>query len=184
MICWSTASHSVKRGPSVSCVMPRILSPTSALKSTRVRPSLTICSGAHSFASSAAGSVLDLSTRNAAYGTSNLAKVARAAAMARTRAKARRAAAHLAAVATGPLGALSHDEVGVVFEALATPLAPHVAVALASTCHGLRVPTVAALAAGGEAASLPPPLSADATLRPPARPRERPRPGRNGWRSL
>ena len=66
--------------------------------------------------------------------------------MARTRAKARRAAAHLAAVATGPLGALSHDEVGVVFEALAEPLEPHVAVALASTCHGLRAPTAAALA--------------------------------------
>ena len=65
--------------------------------------------------------------------------------MARTRAKARRAA-HLAAVATGPLGALSHDEVGVVFEALAEPLEPHVAVALASTCHGLRAPTAAALA--------------------------------------
>ena len=65
--------------------------------------------------------------------------------MARTRAKARRAA-HLAAVATGPLGALSHDEVGVVFEALAEPLAPHVAVALASTCHGLQAPTAAALA--------------------------------------
>ena len=65
--------------------------------------------------------------------------------MARTRAKARRAA-HLAAVATGPLGALSHDEVGVVFEALAEPLEPHVAVALASTCLGLRVPTAAALA--------------------------------------
>ena len=49
-------------------------------------------------------------------------------------------------MASGPLGALSHDEVGVVFEALATPLEPHVAVALASTCRGLRVPTVAALA--------------------------------------
>ena len=65
--------------------------------------------------------------------------------MARTRARSR-AAARLAAVATGPLGALSHDEVGVVFEALADPLEPHVAVALASTCAGLRVPTTAALA--------------------------------------
>ena len=65
--------------------------------------------------------------------------------MARTRARSR-AAAHLAAVATGPLGALSHDEVGVVFEALAEPLEPHVAVALASTCRGLRVPTAAVVA--------------------------------------
>ena len=55
-------------------------------------------------------------------------------------------AAHLAAVPTGPLGALSHDEMGVVFEALADSLAPHVAVALASTCHGLRVPTAAVVA--------------------------------------
>ena len=57
-----------------------------------------------------------------------------------------RAAARLAAVPTGPLGALSHDEVGVVFQALISPVAPLVAVALASTCHGLRVPVKAVLA--------------------------------------
>ena len=56
-----------------------------------------------------------------------------------------RADTNLAAMTTGPLGTLSHDEVGVVFEALATPLEPHVAVALASTCYGLRAPTAAAL---------------------------------------
>jgi len=42
------------------------------------------------------------------------------------------------AVVTGPLGALSHDELGVIFDGLADPLQPAVAVALSSTCLGLR----------------------------------------------
>jgi len=50
-----------------------------------------------------------------------------------------------AAVATGPLGALSHDELGVVVDGLADPLQPVVAVALSSTCKGLRTPLRAAL---------------------------------------
>ena len=50
------------------------------------------------------------------------------------------------AVATGPLGALSHDELGVIFDGLADPLQPVVAVALSSTCLGLRTPLRAALA--------------------------------------
>ena len=50
------------------------------------------------------------------------------------------------AVATGPLGALSHDELGVIFDGLADPLEPVVAVALSSTCLGLRTPLRAALA--------------------------------------
>ena len=49
------------------------------------------------------------------------------------------------AVATGPLGALSHDELGVVFDGLADPLQPVVSVALSSTCLGLRTPLQAAL---------------------------------------
>ena len=49
------------------------------------------------------------------------------------------------AVATGPLGALSHDELGVIFDGLADPLRPAVAVALSSTCLGLRTPLQAAL---------------------------------------
>ena len=49
------------------------------------------------------------------------------------------------AVATGPLGALSHDELGVIFDGLADPLQPVVAVALSSTCLGLRTPLRAAL---------------------------------------
>jgi len=49
------------------------------------------------------------------------------------------------AVATGPLGALSHDELGVIFDGLADPLQPVVAVALSSTCLGLRTPLQAAL---------------------------------------
>ena len=49
------------------------------------------------------------------------------------------------AVATGPLGALSHDELGVIFDGLADPLQPVVAVALSSTCLGLRTPLGAAL---------------------------------------
>ena len=52
-----------------------------------------------------------------------------------------------AAVATGPLGALSHDELGVIFDGLADPLQPVVAVALSSTCKGLRTPLRAALKA-------------------------------------
>ena len=49
------------------------------------------------------------------------------------------------AVATGPLGALSHDELGVIVDGLADPLQPVVAVALSSTCLGLRTPLWAAL---------------------------------------
>ena len=49
------------------------------------------------------------------------------------------------AVATGPLGALSHDELGVIVDGLADPLEPVVAVALSSTCLGLRTPLQAAL---------------------------------------
>jgi len=49
------------------------------------------------------------------------------------------------AVATGPLGALSHDELGVIFDGLADPLQPFVAVALSSTCLGLRTPLRPAL---------------------------------------
>jgi len=41
--------------------------------------------------------------------------------------------------------ALSHDELGVVFDGLANPLQPVVAVALSSTCLGLRTPLLAAL---------------------------------------
>ena len=41
--------------------------------------------------------------------------------------------------------ALSHDELGVVFDGLANPLQPVVAVALSSTCLGLRTPLRAAL---------------------------------------
>ena len=53
---------------------------------------------------------------------------------------ASRAARRAEAVATGPLGALSHDELGVIFDGLADPLEPIVAVALSSTCLGLRTP--------------------------------------------
>ena len=49
------------------------------------------------------------------------------------------------AVATGPLGALSHDELGVIFDGLADPLQPAVAVALGGTCGGLRTPLRPAL---------------------------------------
>ena len=49
------------------------------------------------------------------------------------------------AVATGPLGALSHDELGMIFDGLADPLDPAVAVALSSACLGLRTPLRAAL---------------------------------------
>ena len=49
------------------------------------------------------------------------------------------------AVATGPFGALSHDELGVIFDGLADPLQPVVAVALSSTCLGLRTPLKPAL---------------------------------------
>jgi len=49
------------------------------------------------------------------------------------------------AVATGPLGALSHDELGVIVDGIADPLQPVVAVALSSTCLGLRTPLQAAL---------------------------------------
>ena len=48
-------------------------------------------------------------------------------------------------MATGPLGALSHDELGVIFDGLADPLQPVVAVALSSTCLGLRTPLRAGL---------------------------------------
>ena len=49
------------------------------------------------------------------------------------------------AEATGPLGALSHDELGVIVDGLADPLQPVVAVALSSTCLGLWAPLRAAL---------------------------------------
>jgi len=64
-------------------------------------------------------------------------------------ARATRSASRMArlteAVATGPLGALSHDELGVIFDGLADPLEPVVAVALSSTCLGLRTPLGPAL---------------------------------------
>ena len=41
--------------------------------------------------------------------------------------------------------ALSHDELGVIFDGLADPLQPVVAVAFSSTCLGLRTPLLAAL---------------------------------------
>ena len=41
--------------------------------------------------------------------------------------------------------ALSHDELGVIVDGLADPLQPVVAVALSSTCLGLRTPLQAAL---------------------------------------
>ena len=58
---------------------------------------------------------------------------------------ASRAARRAEAVATGPLGALSHDELGIIFDGLADPLEPAVAVALSSTCLGLRTPLRAGL---------------------------------------
>ena len=64
---------------------------------------------------------------------------------ARATRSASRAARVAEAVATGPLGALSHDELGVIFDGLADPLEPVVAVALSSTCLGLRTPLRAAL---------------------------------------
>ena len=63
---------------------------------------------------------------------------------------ASRAARLTEAVATGPLGVLSHDELGVIFDGLADPLQPVVAVALSSTCLGLRTPLQAALKVLGE----------------------------------
>ena len=41
--------------------------------------------------------------------------------------------------------ALSHDELGVIVDGLADPLQPVVAIALSSTCKGLRTPLQAAL---------------------------------------
>ena len=64
---------------------------------------------------------------------------------ARATRSASRAARREQAVATGPLGALSHDELGVIFEGLTNPLRPYVAVALSSTCLGLRTPLLTAL---------------------------------------
>ena len=64
---------------------------------------------------------------------------------ARATRSASRAARIAEAVATGPFGALSHDELGVIFDGLADPLQPVVAVALSSTCLGLRTPLRAAL---------------------------------------
>ena len=49
------------------------------------------------------------------------------------------------AVATGALGALSHDELGVIVDGLADPLLPVVAVALSSTCKALRHPLRSAI---------------------------------------
>ena len=62
-----------------------------------------------------------------------------------TRSASRKARRAEEAVATGPLGALSHDELGVIFDGLADPLQPVVAVALSSTCMGMRTPLAAAL---------------------------------------
>ena len=62
-----------------------------------------------------------------------------------TRSASRKARRSEEAVSTGPLGALSHDELGVIFDGLADPLQPAVAVALSSTCLGLRTPLRAAL---------------------------------------
>ena len=64
---------------------------------------------------------------------------------ARATRSASRNARRTEAVATGPLGALSHDELGVIVDGLADPLQPVVAVALSSTCLGLRTPLKAAL---------------------------------------
>jgi len=52
-----------------------------------------------------------------------------------TRSASRKARA-TEAVATGPLGALSHDELGVIVDGLADPLQPVVAVALAARALG------------------------------------------------
>ena len=41
--------------------------------------------------------------------------------------------------------ALSHDELGVIFDGLANPLQPVIAVAFSSTCLGLRTPLQAAI---------------------------------------
>jgi len=71
--------------------------------------------------------------------------------MARATRSASRKARVTEAVATGPLGALSHDELGVIFDGLADPLQPGVAVALSSTCLGLRTPLRAALEVEGAA---------------------------------
>merc|ERR1712046_196376 len=67
-----------------------------------------------------------------------------AAMVARATRSASRKARLTEAVATGPLGALSHDELGVIFDGLSDPLQPVVAVALSSTCLGLRTPLRAA----------------------------------------
>ena len=64
---------------------------------------------------------------------------------ARTTHSASRKARAAEAVATGPLGALSHDELGVIVDGLADPLRPVIAVAFSSTCLGLRTPLGAAL---------------------------------------
>ena len=55
-------------------------------------------------------------------------------------------AASRAAASRCLLLALSHDELGVIVDGLADPLQPVVAVALSSTCLGLRTPLRAALA--------------------------------------
>lgn len=51
------------------------------------------------------------------------------------------------ALATGPFGVLSHDELGEIADTLADPLRPVDAVSLSSTCKGLRMPLWAGLAA-------------------------------------
>ena len=59
------------------------------------------------------------------------------------------AASGAAAAAEAPAFLLPHlndDELEVIARALADSLAPHVAVALASTCRGLRAPTAAVVA--------------------------------------
>ena len=59
--------------------------------------------------------------------------------------RATRTSYDFAAQATGPLGSLSHDELGVIFDGLADPLRPIIAVALSGTCKGLRTPLRAVL---------------------------------------
>merc|ERR1712185_455282 len=82
---------------------------------------------------------------NASSSSSPSSHISTAAMAARTTRSASRRARRAEAVATGPLGALSHDELGVIVDGLADPLQPVVAVALSSTSLGLRTPLQAAL---------------------------------------
>ena len=78
------------------------------------------------------------------------AAVARAAQLRRAAKAQGLSAAHMSASGSGSasrchLTEVSHDELGVIFDGLADPLGPGVAVALSSTCKGLRTPLQAAL---------------------------------------